>query len=306
MKYIGLISSDARGKNGGNVASRNRFGTYLRRHVAGVQPRSTSQVANRNAFGALSSAWRGLTAAQQQGWNTLATTVSFKDTLGNSYNPTGAQLFMLFSRNLNTAGIATQATAPTAVPSIPAITSLTSAWTYGFSTASVTLTAGGTGYSAGTFTVTWSTGTTATGPFTVSGGVIQSPLTPTVFGAGQTGTAVVTFSGGGTGAAATAQLGTVVVPNYSVGFAPSPVPASAYLLIYASKALSVGSSFTSKSQLRYLAKAANGATSSQTLHTQWTNVFGSPPNHGRIRTRAHFIDNTTGYPGPATVVDVDY
>jgi hypothetical protein len=125
MKYIGLISSDARGASGGNVASRNRFGTYLRAHVSPVQPRTTSQVANRNAFGAISSAWRGLTAGEVQGWNTLATTVTFKDTLGNSYSPTGAQLFMLMSRNLIRNGGSTNANAPTAIPAIPALLTLT-------------------------------------------------------------------------------------------------------------------------------------------------------------------------------------
>jgi hypothetical protein len=306
MKYIGLISSDARGASGGNVASRNRFGTYLRAHVSGVQPRTTSQVANRNAFGALSSAWRGLTAAQTQGWNTLATTVTFKDSLGNSYSPTGAQLYMLFSRNLNRAGIATAATAPTAVPAIPAITGLTATWVYGFTTASVTLTGGGTGYaSTGTFTVTWTKGTTASGTYVAGAGVITS-LTLTVFGSGQSGTATFAFSGGGTGATATATLSPVLTPEYAVSFTPTPVPASVYMFFYASKAVSVGTSFTSKSQLRFLGYAMNGATSSQTLHSQWTTAFGSPPNHGRIRTKAHYIDNTTGYPGPETVVDVDY
>jgi hypothetical protein len=306
MKYTGLISSDARGKDGGNVASRNRFGTYLRRHVAGVQPRSTAQMANRNTFGALSSSWRGLTAAQVQGWNTLASTVTFKDSLGASYNPTGAQLYMLFSRNLNRAGIATAASAPTAVPSIPAITGLTATWVYGFTTASVALTGGGTGYSAtGTFTVTWSTGTQASGTYAASSGTITS-LTLTVFGSGQTGTAVFAFSGGGSGATATATLSSVVTPEYSVGFTPTPVPASVYLFIYSSKAISVGTSFTSKSQLRFLSSSANGTASSITLHTAWTNTFGSPPTHGRVRTRAHFIDNATGYPGPESIVDVDF
>jgi hypothetical protein len=125
MKYIGLISSDARGKNGGNVASRNRYGTYLRRHVSPVQPRTASQVANRQAFGAISGAWRALTASEQQGWNTLATTVTFKNSLGGTYNPTGAQLFMLFSRYLIALGGTTNATAPTTLPSIPALTSIT-------------------------------------------------------------------------------------------------------------------------------------------------------------------------------------
>jgi hypothetical protein len=126
VKYIGLISSDARGKNGGNVASRNRFGTYLRKHVSPVQPRTPLQQSNRQTFGAISSQWRTLSAQEQQGWNTLATTVTFKNTLGAAYNPTGAQLFMLFSRNLTAGnGTPTYATAPTTLPTIPAVTSLT-------------------------------------------------------------------------------------------------------------------------------------------------------------------------------------
>lgn len=306
MKYIGLISSDARGKNGGNVASRNRFGTYLRTHVSGVQPRTALQQANRQAFGAISSAWRALTDQQQQGWNTLATTVTFRNSLGQSYNPTGAQLFMMFSRNLIAQGGTTYADAPTTVPTIPALTSLTPTFAYGFSTTSVVLNDGGTGYPAsGTFAVTYPTGTTAGGTYVASAGVITS-ITQTFFGSGQTGAGVVTFSGGGTGATATATLGTVVNVELNVAFAPTPVPASCSLFIYATKPQSKGRSFTSKSTYRLIKVALMGAASAASIGSQYQQIVGQPPTHGRLQVKAHFVDNVTGYPGPEIVAATEW
>lgn len=306
MKYIGLVSSDARGKNGGNVASRNRFGTYLRRHVSGVQPRSASQQSNRQTFGAISGAWRGLSAAQQQGWNTLATTITFKNTLGAAYSPTGAQLFMLFSRNLIRQGGTTYAAAPTNLPTIPPLTSITPTFSYGFSTASVTLTNGGTGYpTTGTFSVAWSTGTGAGGTYTATAGVITA-LTQTFFGSGQTGTATVTFSGAGTGAAATATLGTTVTVELNVAFTPTPVPAGCSLFFYATKPQSKGLSFTSKSTSRFIQAALTGATSAASLGANYGKIVGQSPTHGRLQVRAHLIDNATGYPGPDQVAAVEW
>jgi hypothetical protein len=306
MKYIGLISSDARGKNGGNVASRNRFGTYLRRHVAPVQPRSSSQLANRQTFGAISGAWRALTAAQQQGWNTLATTVTFKNSMGQTYNPTGAQLFMLFSRNLVLNGGSSYADAPTTLPSIPSLTSITPQVVYGFSTTAVELGSGGSGFpDTGTFTVTWSTGLTAGGTYTPTTGTITA-LTLTTFGSGQTGTATFAFSGGGTGATATATLGTVPTPEIRLAFAPTPVPTGTALFVYASKALSPGITFSSKSQGRFLQAVAAAGTSPADLHVAYGNVFGQLPSTGKIRFRAHLIDTATGYPGPDQVQEVTW
>lgn len=306
MKYIGLISSDARGKNGGNVASRNRYGTYLRRHASPVQPRSPLQIANRQTFGAISGAWRALTAAQQLGWNTLATTVVYKNSLGQPYNPTGAQLFMLFSRNLILNGGSSYADAPTTLPTIPSLNSITGQIVYGFNTASVTLGSGGTGYDpSGTFTVTWSTGTTAGGTYTSSSGTIDS-LTLTTYGSGQTGTAAFAFSGSGTGATATATLGTTPTPEIRLAFDPTPVPTGTALFIYASKALGQGVSFSSKSQSRFLTAVAAAGTSPADVHAQYASVFGQLPTVGKVRFKAHLIDIATGYPGPNQLNDVEW
>ena len=130
MKYIGLISSAASGKLGGVVASHNRGGSYLRAHVIPVQPRTASQTANRNQLAAFSSAFKALTTAQVGGWNALGSTVTLKNALGVSYNPTGQQLFVSCNRHLASLGISTALTTAPSIPSIPGLTTFTAAPTY--------------------------------------------------------------------------------------------------------------------------------------------------------------------------------
>lgn len=130
MKYIGLISSAASGKMGGVVASHNRGGSYLRAHVIPVQPRTSSQTANRNQLAAFSGAFKALTAAQVAGWNALGQTVTLKNALGGSYNPTGQQLFVSCNRHLASLGITTTLTNAPSIPSIPGLTTFSVAPTY--------------------------------------------------------------------------------------------------------------------------------------------------------------------------------
>jgi len=130
MKYIGLLSSAASGKLGGVVASHNRGGAYFRKHVVPVQPRTASQTANRNQLAAFSSAFKSLTASQIAGWNALGSSVTLKDKLGNSYNPTGQQLFVSCNRHLASLGISTVLANAPSIPSIPGFTSFSVAPTY--------------------------------------------------------------------------------------------------------------------------------------------------------------------------------
>lgn len=130
MKYLGLLSSAASGKLGGVVASHNRGGSYFRGHVVPVQPRTPSQTVNRNQLAAFSAAFKSLTAAQVAGWNSLASTVTLKDALGNSYNPTGQQLFVSCNRHLASLNITTQLSNAPAIPSIPGFTSFAVVPTY--------------------------------------------------------------------------------------------------------------------------------------------------------------------------------
>jgi len=130
MKYIGLISSAASGKMGGVVASHNRGGSYLRAHVIPVQPRTASQTANRQQLAAFSGAFKSLTASQVAGWNALGQTVTLKNALGGSYNPTGQQLFVSCNRHLASLGISTTLTSAPSIPSIPGLTTFSVAPAY--------------------------------------------------------------------------------------------------------------------------------------------------------------------------------
>lgn len=130
MKYLGLLSSAASGKMGGIVASHNRGGSYFRSHVVPVQPRTPAQTLNRNQLAAFSAAFKSLTAAQVAGWNSLGSTVTLKDALGNSFNPTGQQLFVSCNRHLASLGINTQLSTAPSIPSVPGFTTFTAAPTY--------------------------------------------------------------------------------------------------------------------------------------------------------------------------------
>lgn len=121
MKYTSALISDARNKLGGDVFARNRAGLYVRVKVKPKNPKTTSQQANRANFSTYTKAWRSLTAAQILGWNTLAGSSSLTDTLGNSFQPTGIQLFISCNRNLSLIGASPISAAPASKPSFPTI-----------------------------------------------------------------------------------------------------------------------------------------------------------------------------------------
>lgn len=102
MKYRSTLFDAARNKIGSIVASENRNGNYFRNKVIPHNPRSAKQLAARAQFSASSAAWRGLTDVQRAGWVSLAAQVTLHDPLGNSYKPTGQQLYVSCNANLNT------------------------------------------------------------------------------------------------------------------------------------------------------------------------------------------------------------
>lgn len=89
----GVGFGQASGSIAGTTYSRNRFGTYIRNRAVPVNPSSSSQASVRARFGAQSAAWRGLSAAERLQWNTQAPLVDLVDTLGQTYNPSGAQFY---------------------------------------------------------------------------------------------------------------------------------------------------------------------------------------------------------------------
>jgi hypothetical protein len=121
MKYTSALISDARNKLGGDVFARNRSGLYVRVKVKPKNPRTTIQQANRASFSAFAKAWRSLSAAQIAGWNTLSSGSALTDTLGNSFQPSGIQMFVSCNRNLAQLGLGPLSSPPATKPSFPLI-----------------------------------------------------------------------------------------------------------------------------------------------------------------------------------------
>lgn len=119
MKYLSALLTQASGKLGGAVAAKNRGGNYFRARVAPVQPRSVAQQNVRSNLATQAAIWKGLTQANISAWNALASLTTLSDSLGNSYKPSGIDLFVALNTNLADNGLTPITTAPAAVPSYP-------------------------------------------------------------------------------------------------------------------------------------------------------------------------------------------
>ena len=111
MKW-GALVVDGRGKIGGQVASKNRSGAYLRTKVTPVNPRSGSQITVRNRLSGLSQGWRGLTAANRAAWNSAVSDFAKTNIFGDLVNPTGFNLYQRLNNNLLRIGEAALSTPP--------------------------------------------------------------------------------------------------------------------------------------------------------------------------------------------------
>jgi hypothetical protein len=150
VKY-GSAVAEASGAAGGAVFSRNRNGSYLRRFSAPVQPRSVTQVNNRENVGALSNLWRTLTTAEKAAWASLGAQIVRSDSLGQSYDLTGAQAFTGNNNVRRHLGVASTTTAP-ALDVTPSITTAVVTATSAGQTISLAYTATG-GLAGNTFLV---------------------------------------------------------------------------------------------------------------------------------------------------------
>lgn len=98
------MMTDARGKLGGQVFSKNRAGAYVRTKVTPVNPRTSHQQDSRFLLGSLSQQWSGLTRAQIEAWNSAVSDWARTDIFGDLRNPTGKNLFTALNKNLIQAG----------------------------------------------------------------------------------------------------------------------------------------------------------------------------------------------------------
>lgn len=91
----GMMMTDGRGKLGGQVASKNRSGSYVRTKVTPVNPNTSFQSAVRQRLSSLSKEWGALTENQRLAWNEAANSGQWNknDIFGDARRPTGKNLF---------------------------------------------------------------------------------------------------------------------------------------------------------------------------------------------------------------------
>lgn len=109
---FGMIVTQGSGKIGGHVASRNRAGAYFRTKVTPINPQTTNQQNARARLTTFSQAWRGLTQAARDAWNSVVSDFARTDIFGDLRNPTGFNLYQRLNNNLQIVGAATIDTPP--------------------------------------------------------------------------------------------------------------------------------------------------------------------------------------------------
>lgn len=103
IKYSALVS-DMRGKLNGSVASKNRYGQYLRNKITPVNPQSSHQVEQRSKLATFSSMWKGLTEAQRAAWIAAVPGWTRTNIFGDITTPSGNILFNRINMTLATVG----------------------------------------------------------------------------------------------------------------------------------------------------------------------------------------------------------
>jgi hypothetical protein len=282
---FGNMIADARGKLGGIVYSRNTAGAYARQKVSPVQPSTVGQLNQRARLTTQTKAWGRLTSAQREAWKSFSLTHKSVDIFGLAKQRTAQQMFMFLNLALSSNGLATINDPPVDL-AVLALTSLGLAHGTSGVVQSVTVSAGGTGYtSVPTVTFTGGGGT---------GAAARAVLTPTGVGAGAVGAGgtgyttpptVTLTGGGGTGATATATVVSGAVTAITITAA--------------------GTGYTSVPTVVFSGGGGSGATGSVTLvATSVASVVMSSQGTGytTVPTVGFTGGAGTGAAGTATIV----
>jgi len=109
---FGMMMTDARGKLGGQVFSKNRAGAYIRSKVTPSNPQTLDQQANRALLGSTSRGWSSLTDDQRTAWNAAVVNWPMKTIFGATAIPSGKSLYVMLNKNLLGIGSSEIATPP--------------------------------------------------------------------------------------------------------------------------------------------------------------------------------------------------
>ena len=101
---FGAMMVDARGKLGGHVFTKARSGATIRTKTTPVNGQTSAQGAVRSRFGTLSQSWSTLSEEQRIAWNNKAATTGKTNVFGDSYFPSGKNLYLSINTNILNAG----------------------------------------------------------------------------------------------------------------------------------------------------------------------------------------------------------
>ena len=115
---FGMMMTDARGKLGGQVFSKNKGGAYVRTKVTPSNPQTSSQSSVRALFGAISQGWSSLTEAQRSAWRGAVDQWKSTDIFGDLIAPTGKELYQRLNNQAQVVGYSA-ISSPPAVEALP-------------------------------------------------------------------------------------------------------------------------------------------------------------------------------------------
>ena len=125
---FGGVASEARGSLNGVVFSRTRAGAIIRNRTNPIQPNTPSQSLQRAAMQVATDLYKALAPEDLQAWSTAPSDAGFtsQNALGESYTPSGKQVFTQCAMNLQSAGIAVTSNPPDVSkflnnPNLPAV-----------------------------------------------------------------------------------------------------------------------------------------------------------------------------------------
>jgi len=121
---------DGRNKIGGQVASKNRGGAYMRNKVTPVNPQTGAQSVVRSRLVSISQSWRALTQAQRDAWNGAVSDFARTDIFGNLKNPSGFNLYQRLNNNIVALG-GSPITLPPVVEALDTVSDLVLTYTSG-------------------------------------------------------------------------------------------------------------------------------------------------------------------------------
>lgn len=111
-----MMMTDARGKLGGHVFTKTRSGATVRTKVTPHNPQSASQGSARSILSQLSRGWSNLTEPQRASWNGAVESFQLTNVFGDSYLPSGKNLYTSLNANLANIGLPLITSAPASSP----------------------------------------------------------------------------------------------------------------------------------------------------------------------------------------------